>query len=361
MAACTSCGHQVDAGDAFCISCGARQVSLVESGALSGPPEPPVGTGASALPEWPGSSVKSPDHTRKPGSLGEGQPAAEGFSDLLASDQLLGQAAPNTVYLGQRMMYEKEQQLEEFDPLRSSRFLFEVLRRWLLMTLVWAVGCIPIFIIGTILGVANHTFGTVIAVLLILGWCFVMACVFWLSKLPGQLSEWKFSVDDRGQAAPVVFDHIAWALQRRRTPMDSLQLRRFKVMSQGQRDVLEIKQGIFSGFVSCFENGGDLYVGWTFWLYLSPARYLWTGFRRLLWELRNKGHAIYVSLQFDRAKALREALHSAVREGVDVAAGQQAAQGHGTIGSVVPVVSDTTPWEAADEQLLTVSPPTRSL
>ena len=101
------------------------------------------------------------------------------------------------------------------------------------MWLVWAIGCIPIFIVGTILGVANHSFGTVIVVLLFLAWCFVMACVFWLSKLPGQLSEWKFSVDDRGQAAPIVFDHIAWALQRRNTPMDSLQLRRFKVMSQG--------------------------------------------------------------------------------------------------------------------------------
>jgi hypothetical protein len=358
MAACTSCGNQVDPGDAFCISCGARQASLVESGALSGPPEPP---GASAPPEWPGSPANSPGDGFKSASLIKGQSPADGLTDLLASDQLLGQAAPNTVYLGQRMMYEKEQQLEEFDPLRSSRFLWEVFRRWILMTFVWAIGCIPIFIVGAILGVANHSFGSVIGVLLFLGWCFVMACVFWLSKLPGQLSEWKFSVDDRGQAAPVVFDHIAWALQRRRTPMDSLQLRRFKVMSQGQRDVLEIKQGIFRGFVSCFENGGDLYVGWTFWLFLSPARYLWTAFRRLLWELRNKGHAIYVSLQFDRAKALREALHSAVREGVDVAAGQQAAQGHGTIGSVVPVVSDTTPWEAADEQLLTISPPARPL
>ena len=260
----------------------------------------------------------------------------------------MGQAAPNTVYLGQRMMYEKTQQLESFDPLTSGRFIWEVFRRGFLMWLVWAVGLIPIFIVGTILGVANHGFGTAIAVLLILAWCFVMACAYWLVKLPGQLSEWKFSVDDRGQAAPIVFDHIAWALQRRETPMDSLQLRRFKVMSQGSRDVLEIKQGIFYGLVSCFDNGGDLYIGWTFWLYLSPARYLWTAIRRLIWELRNKGHAIYVSLQFDRARALREAMHSAVREGVDVAAGQVAAEGQGTIGSIVPVIADSSsPWEAS--------------
>ncbi len=164
--------------------------------------KPQAGSGASAPPEWPGSPANSPDDTFKSASLIKGQSAADGLTDLLASDQLLGQAAPNTVYLGQRMMYEKEQQLEEFDPLRSTRFLWEFVRRAFLMWLVWAVGCIPIFIVGAILGVANHTFGSVIAVLLFLGWCFVMACVFWLSKLPGQLSEWKFSVDDRGQAAP---------------------------------------------------------------------------------------------------------------------------------------------------------------
>jgi hypothetical protein len=288
-------------------------------------------------------------------------PSSSSISGLLASDELLGQAAPNTVYVGQRMMYEKEQALEDFDPLQSVRFFLEVIRRAFLMWVVWAVGLIPIIIVGTILGVANHGLGVVIGVLLVLAWCFVMACAFWLAKLPGQLSEWKFSVDDKGQAAPIVFDHIAWALQRRQTPMDSLQLRRFKVMSQGSRDVLEIKQNIFYGLVSCFENGGDLYIGWTFWIYLSPARMLWTAIRRVIWELRNKGHAIYVSLQFDRARALREAMHSAVREGVDVAAGQVVAQGQGTIGSVVPVIADSSsPWEASD-QLMTVTPPSRAL
>jgi len=117
-------------------------------------------------------------------------------------------------------------------------------------------------------------------------------------------------------------------------------VRRFAVMGQGSRDVLEVRQGTFYGLVSCFASGNDLYIGWTFWLYLSPARWLLIWLRRLLWEIRFRGHAIYVSLQFDRAKALREALHSASREGVDVAAGQVAAQGQGTVGSLVPVVTD---------------------
>jgi hypothetical protein len=259
---------------------------------------------------------------------------------MLAPDELLGQAAPNTVYLGQRMMYEKEAQLEEFDPLKSSRYFIEAFKKAILTGLIWLVGLIPIFIVGGILTAIASTFGAIIAGLLFFAWWLVMGCVYWWVKLPGQLSEWKFSVDDRGEAAPVVFDHIAWALYRRNAPVDSVQLRRFKVMGQGTRDELEIRQGVFYALVSCLDNGSDLYIGWTFWIYMSPVRFWWTGLRRLLWELRFRGHAIYVNLQFDRAKAFRETLHSAVREGVDVAAGQVAPQGQGTVGSLVPVVID---------------------
>lgn len=357
MVSCATCQAEILPGDAFCTGCGAKQGGVVVSDIRSGPPEPPTSTGALG-------SLSEPPIPPKSGFDGgatrtKNAPSPVDRAGLLATDELLGQAAPNTVYLGQRMMYEKEQQLEQFDPLRSSRFLSEVIRRGFLMWLVWAVGCIPVFIVATILGFANHSFGAAIGVLLFLAWCLVMACAFWLPKLPGQLSEWKFAVDDKGEAVPVVFDHIAWALQRRNTPMDSLKVRRFKIMSQGPRDLLEIKQGIFYALVSCFDNGGDLYIGWTFWLYLSPARYLWTAIRRLLWELRNRGHAIYVSLQFDRARALREALHSAVREGVDVAAGQLMAQGQGTIGSIVPVVADNSLPEEASGLLAPVGQPAR--
>jgi hypothetical protein len=345
MGMCGSCGAAIVAGDAFCTNCGARETVLgmnpadasgnsthpvapARQESIGGPPDPPpaasAGLGKLGA-AWPSGDVHSP---------------SAGFAETLAADELLGQAAPNTVYLGQRMMYEKELQLEEFDPLRSTRYLFEMFRRWCLIVLMWAAGCIVIFVIGGILSVVASAAGIVIGGLLFVAWSIVLACAYWLMKLPGQLSEWKFSVDDKGDGAPLVFDHIAWALRRRDTPVDSLQLRRFKVMGQGSRDLLEVRQGVFYGLVSCLANGGDLYIGWTFWLYLSPARYLWTGIRRFIWEMRFRGHGIYVSLQFDRAKAFREAIHSAVREGVDVAAGQQIPQGQGTIGSLIPVVAD---------------------
>lgn len=346
MVTCTSCGNGVVPGDVFCGGCGAKQP--VPAGTpvntLTGPLEPPLRTTKTGTTDGP----PVPPASQPSGSAGTGEappvtgarlPSA-GIHDLLAPDELLGQAAPNTVYLGQRMMYEKEQQLEEFDPLHSWRYILQMVLKALITGFIWALGYIPISIVSWILSALNPSLGLVIGGLLGFAWWFTMGCVFWLGKLPGQLSEWKFSVDDRGEAAPIVFDHIAWALHRRNAPVDSVQLRRFKVMGQGTRDELELRQGIFYGLVSCLANGGDLYIGWTFWIYMSPARWFWTAFRRLLWELRFRGHAIYVNLQFDRAKAFREALHSAVREGVDVAAGQVTPQGQGTVGSLVPVIVD---------------------
>lgn len=254
--------------------------------------------------------------------------------------ELLGQAAPNLTYLGQRMLYERERDLEDLNPLTSARYLLEVLKRGGLVCFVWIVGYIPLLIVGAICRAINHTFGNWVYLLLGFAWWAVMGSVFWFGKLPAQLSEWKFSVDGKGPAVTAVFDHIAWAFRRRGTPHVTVQLRRFPLPGQAPRDLLEVRQGIFYGLVSCLPYGQDLYVGWSFWLYLSPFQLLLLGLRALVWELRFRGHAIYVGLQFDTARALREALHSAVREGVDMAAGAVAPQGSGTIGSSVPVVHD---------------------
>lgn len=113
MATCTSCRDVIDPGDVFCTSCGAKQDTLVESDGWSGPPEPPVSAGTTSFagPLGPPPSASAQAFTGV--SPIHDLPGSADVNGLLASDQLLGQAAPNTVYLGQRMMYEKEQQLEE--------------------------------------------------------------------------------------------------------------------------------------------------------------------------------------------------------------------------------------------------------
>ena len=92
--------------------------------------------------------------------------------------------------------------------------------------------------------------------------------------------------------------------------------------------------GHYRGVVSCFPYGNDLFIGWTFWIHLSPAQWLAIMFRRIF-----RGSAVYAGLSFDDPKALREMLHGAVREGVDVAMGRIDPRGDGMgSDSDVPVI-----------------------
>lgn len=100
-----------------------------------------------------------------------------------------------------------------------------------------------------------------------------------------------------------------------------------------------MRDGLYLGFVSSFAYGADLFIGWTFWLHVSPARWLLITFGRVFRAMGVRGSALYGSLAFDGAKAMREVMHRAVRQGVDVATEQTEAAGQGSIGSAIPVVA----------------------
>jgi hypothetical protein len=207
---------------------------------------------------------------------------------------------------------------------------------------VYAIGAVVAAGILAIFGLVIRSFG--VAVVL---WCVAavifglgFACLYWLVPVPAQLSEWKFFVDGKASVAPVTFDHIAWVIQQRQTPLDMVQVRRLKLAGGEARDYLEIRRGLFSGLICSFGYGRDLYVGWTFWLRISPARYLLMVIARLGQTLMRRGTDLYVSLRYDYARAMREAMHSAAREGVDVAIGQERPQGQGIGTSLQVAVAD---------------------
>jgi hypothetical protein len=82
-----------------------------------------------------------------------------------------------------------------------------------------------------------------------------------------------------------------------------------------------------------------LYVGWTFWLRISPARWLLLSLARIWQTLMRRADELHVTLRFDYARAMREAMHSVAREGIDVAIGQLHAQGQGTMSRISVAVS----------------------
>jgi hypothetical protein len=351
---CENCHSALAQDDTFCGSCGHRvpdrsDVPLTASvtdephsvtTAGSAVPDllanvPDLITGVSDLPRpylepadrgWSGTAGTS----HSPAWPGSGTPAQ-------ATEASLGQAAPNSTYVGFRLLYDKEPE-QSFDPLENVRFLKQLLFRAFVYWLVFIFGAIVAGIFFAVIG-AVKGFSVALTLYGICGGltAFALFCMYILLPLPALLSEWKFSVDGKGAAAPVAFGHIAWTLGQRETPLDSLQVRRLRLPGAGARDYLELKHGLFRGYIACFPYGRDLYVGWTFYFQLSPLRYVFMFLARIWQTLSNRHTDIYVTLRYDSARAMREAMHSTAREGLDVAIGQLEAQGQGLIGSTVHV------------------------
>jgi hypothetical protein len=350
---CGHCGQPLAAGDTFCGSCGQSAAAAV-AGAPTVLIDDPLGTTFSADETPSAHATSSPKATPWPasddraasrGRAATGETALGGWATRIGgaipADAALGQRTPNAQYLGHRLVYDKTPE-PSFDPLVNSSLLIQYALHYLVYVVTYFVGAAISGIVLLILAVIGLGF-SVASTLWLVGAVVVgilFGCLYWLIPVPALLSEWKFAVDDQGAAAPVTFEHIIWALRRHETPLDSLQVRRLKLAGGESRDYLELRRGQFTGFISCFAYGQDLYVGWTFWLRISPLRWLLMTLARLWQTLMRRGTDLYVTLRFDYARAMREAMHSVAREGVDVAVGQVQAQGQGAVDQTPVAVSE---------------------
>lgn len=340
---CGHCGNALAGDDVFCGNCGVR-AGAVSSLAAPGRPGAPSWA-PPAPPAWP------PAPPADPVSPAGGHPQVLPAS----TDAALGQAAPNETYLGARLLYEQTPE-GSFDPLANNRWLFYMVRQAIFLWVIYWVLAAVSGIFFTIIGISQISsevsevqYGQGVSlpgafqVYLILAALFavVFLVAFLVSPIPAILSEWKFLVDDKGAARPIVFDHVIYAFRRRNTPVDHIGIRRLtSIQDAGIRDYLEVRRGVFTGFISCFEEGNDLYVGWTFWLRMAPYRWLLLRLELIWRELTFQANELYVTLRYESAKAMREAIHSAAREGIDVATDRIEAVGQGMAANL-PVSSGT--------------------
>lgn len=167
-------------------------------------------------------------------------------------------------------------------------------------------------------------------------WVVAVGLAFWLSPVWTSVSEWKLVLDAKAPAFQAAFEHIAWVLRRRETPLQKLNVQRLSLGS-ASRDYLYAQDGIFRAYVSCFPYGQDLYVGWSLWWRISPLGWCWIAVKRTWQTFTLRGSELHNIHRYDDAKALREAIHAAAREGVDAAVGKIDLQGAGTIGSEIPI------------------------
>ena len=300
---CVNCGFLLAAGDTYCGNCGQPAPAVAAAPASAG---------------W----------------LNWGGPTPQAAEAAAA----VGLGTPNAQYLGLRLVYDKEPE-GSFDPLGNTRLLVQFARHFLQYVVLYFLGGFVSAIVLLFLHLLGLPVGVAVTLLSIgaLLTAIVFGCLYWLLPVPALLSEWKYSVDDKAAAAPVAFEHIAWAVRLRQTPLDLIQVRHLNLAGGQGRDYLELRRGLFTGFISCFAYGQDLYVGWTFFLRISPLRYLLMALARVWQTLKRQGTDLYVTLRYDYARAMREAMHSVAREGVDVAVGQLRPQGQGIIGEAVKV------------------------
>jgi hypothetical protein len=321
---CRTCAQPVTATDAFCGNCGEPATPASQLTA-------PVPQADSVLEMGPWRPGKEP--------VAVGNPWPASITGAIPADAAMGQRTPNSTYLGQRLLYDKAPEAP-FDPLINRSLMGQFLRHWLVYWLTYWVCAVAA---GIVLGILSLGLGGIAFILWGIGGtltAILFACLFWLIPVPALLSEWKFAIDGKGAAAPVTFEHISWALSQHQTPLDLIQVRRLKLDGDESRDYLEIRRGLFTGFIACFTYGQDLYVGWTFWVRLSPARWLLMSLARIWQTVMRRGDELHTTLRFDYARAMREAMHSVAREGVDVAVGRLHAGGEGTMAQIRVAVSE---------------------
>ncbi len=244
------------------------------------------------------------------------------------SDFATGATEQNVVYLGNRLMYRHD--AEEIDPVRSPTVIAQlVLQMFLFIAgpalLTFGVG-IAAGILTVINAVASNpltgALGSLARIVFVLGFLatFVAWVIAWFRTVPIRNAEWIMFLDDKGPAAPAVFAHVTGAFQRRRTPADAVRVKRVPLPGGGHRDMLEVRYGVFMGYITAYGFGSDLHIGWVYYWHLSLWRYLLLGIGNLLNGLRGRQTEVHVLARYEPAKTMREALHAAAREGVDVAA-----------------------------------------
>lgn len=338
---CPNCASEVDLAEGgFCGVCG-QQVDRVSvaSGDETAALEVAVFGGSTANPALappspPPASSSSPPREPVTAARPTGSP------DQLGDLSVLGGAAPNATYLGQRLQYERQaENLDISNQIAQATSLGPSIRQaipWLILP------GIPVLVIAY--AVLGKSIGAIVGFALVLAALFIVISPL-LKRHYVVVSEWKLSLDGKGSVAPLVFDHIGAAVLRRQPPVEYRALR----LPDGVT-YLNLRLVTFDAYISCWPFGDDLYIGWTLWSSGTWSEYRVGFWRRFLaivllpyyiWldvsESRRRQSFDVANLhQSDALKAMRECLHAVSREGVQAASGAVAFTGRGTIGSAIP-------------------------
>ncbi len=225
------------------------------------------------------------------------------------------------------------------DPAGNTRFLLRVLRQAALFAGIYALIETVLLLVFLGLGFAGMGLHSAVRLETQSLWqvALGLAALFWIIPVPALLGQWTMLVESGADASSVTFEHIAMAFREHNVPLDSLEVRAVSPPHESARDYLELRRGRFSGYISCFPHGRDLYVGWTFFLRMCPARLMLISIGRSVQHVTRRGGDVQRALWFESTRALVAAMHSAALAGVGSAVSDPDALGSST-GSADDVV-----------------------
>jgi hypothetical protein len=210
------------------------------------------------------------------------------------------------------------------DPIRNARYLAYVLRQAGLFVGVYLLIETVLWLYLPLSRAAGTTHGSALRLEIDGVWlvALALAVLFWLIPVPALLTEWSLLMEQGSDAAQPAFEQINAAFGTHGAPLDSQRVRTVSRHGEDDREYLELRRGHFRGYISCFVHGADLYVGWSFWLYMSPLRLLMMAISRNIRDAISRRNAIQRSLRFESARALVAAIHGATLAGIDAASDQ---------------------------------------
>jgi hypothetical protein len=210
------------------------------------------------------------------------------------------------------------------DPVRNPRYLMYVLRQAGAFTGIYLLTEMVLLLCVLLSAAAGTKLGPAVRLEMDSLWlvALVLGIAFWMIPVPALLAEWTQVMKEGSDATQTAFEHINSAFRAQDAPVDLVRVRTASRPGEGHREYLELRRGHFSGYISCFAHEHDLYVGWTFWLHMSPLRLLMMVISRNLQDVTSRGDGIYRSLRFESTRALVAAMHGAALTGIDAASSE---------------------------------------
>lgn len=203
---------------------------------------------------------------------------------------------------------------------------------WCVFLIIWLIGQSSSFSNGSSPDTSLLNLGSTISFLL-----FWFVLLF--TKTHEPIGEWRALLENKSAAATSAYSAIFGSLRRRQIPLNAIpmRVRSDVLLPEAVNNRLVISERGYTAYVSVFPYGTSLYVGWLMFRSRRGAVLILTALKDVLGGILGRTDLVSQMLRTEKVRAMREAVHSAAREGVDIAIQGIEVPMMATFGFEVPV------------------------